>query len=165
MLKELHMIVFPPIQVHPLGSTQELDLVVNLQRLIWSYSDLEVEGRSILTVAPQFSGRLLGAFVGGEVVGFSLAFVALERRCLHSHRVGVLPDYQNSGIGRALKLAQREYAQKLGFQSIHWTFDPLQSGNAISISANSAAMPGDISRICMASLPVHCMAVPQRIAS
>ncbi|MGE5109281.1 MAG: hypothetical protein ACM3JB_00395, partial [Acidobacteriaceae bacterium] len=42
----------------------------------------------------------------------------------------VLPEYQGSGIGRLLKLAQREDALRRGIKLIEWTFDPLALMNA-----------------------------------
>jgi predicted GNAT superfamily acetyltransferase len=118
------------MQIRPLESIDEFDAMIELQRRIWGYSDLEAESRGILTVASRFAGQLLGAFIGQELVGFALAFVGLETSSLHSHRVGVHPTNQNAGVGFALKLAQREYALKQGYQFIHWTFDPLQPRNA-----------------------------------
>jgi predicted GNAT superfamily acetyltransferase len=44
--------------------------------------------------------------------------------------VGVVEEYQNRGIGRLLKLAQREDALERGIRLIEWTFDPLQLKNA-----------------------------------
>ncbi len=119
-----------PVEVRPLTTPEEFDTLVDLQHRIWGYADRDVESRSILTVASRFSGEVLGAFHEGAIIGFSLAFVTLEHTSLHSHRVGVLPDFQRSGIGRILKLAQRENALRRGFRSIHWTFDPLQAANA-----------------------------------
>jgi predicted GNAT superfamily acetyltransferase len=40
------------------------------------------------------------------------------------------PAYQNGGVGRMLKLAQRADALDRGINRIEWTFDPLQSRNA-----------------------------------
>lgn len=119
-----------PIEVRPLTTPEEFDTLVDLQHRIWGYADRDVESRSVLTVASRFSGEVLGAFHRGEIIGFSLSFVTLERRSLHSHRVGVLPEFQRAGIGRTLKLAQRRNALQQGFSSIHWTFDPLQADNA-----------------------------------
>lgn len=119
-----------PIEVRPLTTPDEFDTIVDLQHRIWGYADKDVESRSVLTVAARFSGEVLGAFHQGSIIGFSLSFVTLERTSLHSHRVGVLPEYQRTGIGRTLKLAQRENALRRGFRSIHWTFDPLQADNA-----------------------------------
>jgi predicted GNAT superfamily acetyltransferase len=44
--------------------------------------------------------------------------------------VGVLDSYQNRGVGRLLKLAQRQDALDRGINLIEWTFDPLQLKNA-----------------------------------
>jgi predicted GNAT superfamily acetyltransferase len=43
---------------------------------------------------------------------------------------GVLPEYQNHGIGRMLKLHQREEALRSAIRTIEWTFDPLELRNA-----------------------------------
>jgi predicted GNAT superfamily acetyltransferase len=47
-----------------------------------------------------------------------------------SHQLGVLPEWQNRGIGYALKLAQREAVRAQALRLITWTFDPLESRNA-----------------------------------
>src|SRR5262249_26266224 len=52
------------------------------------------------------------------------------RPYLHSHMLGVLPKYHNAGIGRRLKLRQREDALARGIELIEWTFDPLEVKNA-----------------------------------
>ena len=120
------------INIQPLTELEHLDEVVALQRTIWDYRDLDVESRALLVVARHFAGRLLGAFDQGKLIGVALAFFTAsggEVR-LHSHRVGVLADYQNQGIGRMLKLAQREDALVRGIKVIQWTFDPLQWRNA-----------------------------------
>jgi predicted GNAT superfamily acetyltransferase len=44
--------------------------------------------------------------------------------------VGVVPGYQNRGVGRLLKFAQRDGAIARGINLIEWTFDPLQLRNA-----------------------------------
>jgi len=52
------------------------------------------------------------------------------RSYLHSHMLAVLPEYRNAGIGRRLKLAQRDDAIARGFDLMEWTFDPLEIKNA-----------------------------------
>src|SRR5208283_845949 len=49
---------------------------------------------------------------------------------LHSHMLGVLPEYRDAGIGRTLKLTQRDEARARGIDLIEWTFDPLEIKNA-----------------------------------
>jgi predicted GNAT superfamily acetyltransferase len=120
----------PSISVRPLVSQADLDAAVALQRRVWGYSDLEVDSRAMLTVASRFAGQTIGAFDRERLVGFTLGFATFSPGSLHSHRVGVNPDYQNLGVGRKLKLAQREDALARGIATIQWTFDPLQPRNA-----------------------------------
>jgi predicted GNAT superfamily acetyltransferase len=47
-----------------------------------------------------------------------------------SHMLGVHTDYRGAGLGRALKVAQRERVLALGIDLIEWTYDPLQALNA-----------------------------------
>ena len=44
--------------------------------------------------------------------------------------LGVLPEYRDAGIGRRLKLRQRDDALARGIELIEWTFDPLELKNA-----------------------------------
>ncbi len=44
--------------------------------------------------------------------------------------LAVLPEYRNAGLGRRLKLAQREDAIAKGFDLMEWTFDPMEIKNA-----------------------------------
>jgi predicted GNAT superfamily acetyltransferase len=118
------------IYIRPLLGHEDLDEAVALQREVWGYLDLEVDSRTILTVASRFAGQVLGAFDQDHLVGFSLAFATLPLGRLHSHRVGIHPDYQNFGIGRRLKLAQRLDSLARGIELIQWTFDPFQPRNA-----------------------------------
>jgi predicted GNAT superfamily acetyltransferase len=76
---------------------------------------------------------VLGAFLpGGEAVGMSFAFLGrIEGRVgLYSQLTGVVPGYQDRGVGYRLKTAQRAIAQAEGVPCIAWAFDPLQAGNA-----------------------------------
>ena len=43
---------------------------------------------------------------------------------------GVLAAYRDRGVGRQLKLHQREEALGRGIRLIEWTFDPLEARNA-----------------------------------
>ncbi len=44
--------------------------------------------------------------------------------------MGVLAEYRNAGVGRRMKLRQREDALARGIPLIEWTFDPLELKNA-----------------------------------
>src|SRR5262249_48116600 len=70
---------------------------------------------------------------GERMIGFCLAIPGLKagtKGYLHSHMLGVLPEYSNRGVGRELKLAQRDEALHRNIDLIEWTFDPLEIKNA-----------------------------------
>ena len=75
---------------------------------------------------------MLGGFDGETIVGFAMSLPGYRegRAYLHSHMLAVLPEYRNAGIGRRLKLAQRDDAIARGFDLMEWTFDPLEIKNA-----------------------------------
>jgi predicted GNAT superfamily acetyltransferase len=105
---------------------------VELQRQIWGEADLEVEPATMFVVAAHTGGEVLGAFDGERMVGFTLAVAGLRGHVpyLHSHMTGVDSAYQNRGVGRMLKLFQRDEALGRGIRLIQWTFDPLEVRNA-----------------------------------
>lgn len=106
---------------------------VELQRTIWHDSEEDLTPSAIVIVAAKIGGQALLARDGNRPVGFAIAFPAFgddNARYLHSHIVGVLPEYQNRGLGRLLKLKQREMALAAGISQMEWTFDPLALRNA-----------------------------------
>jgi predicted GNAT superfamily acetyltransferase len=110
----------------------EFHRCVDLQREIWKEADLEVEPVTMFVVAAHTGGQVLGAFEGERMVGYTLAVVGLRDRVpyLHSHMTGVLSEYRDRGVGRLLKLFQRDEALGRGIRLIQWTFDPLELRNA-----------------------------------
>jgi predicted GNAT superfamily acetyltransferase len=119
--------------IRALTAHEEFREAVRLQRAIWGFEDVDVAPARLFVVATRIGGQVLGAFDGPRMVGFCIAIPGIQRSgsaYLHSHMLGVLTDYQNRGIGRALKLAQREEALARGIHLIEWTFDPLQLKNA-----------------------------------
>jgi predicted GNAT superfamily acetyltransferase len=105
---------------------------VDLQKEVWQFSDIDIVPIRMFSVADKIGGQVLGCFDGTRLVGFTLAIPGA--RCghsyLHSHMLAVQEKYRNHGIGKKLKLAQREQAIKSGFELMEWTFDPLEIKNA-----------------------------------
>jgi predicted GNAT superfamily acetyltransferase len=120
------------IIVRTIEDVQEMSVCVELQQRIWSYAEIDTVPDQIFVVAKKTGGQVLTAYDGNAPVGFALAFAAMREGLtyLHSHMVGVAENYQNRGVGRLLKLAQREDALERGINLIEWTFDPLQLKNA-----------------------------------
>lgn len=118
--------------VRLLSTDDEMQACVRLQQPVWQSSELEVVPHHIFIVAQRIGGQVLAAFEESQMLGFVLAFpgVRTGRIYLHSHMTVVLPEHQNRGIGRQLKLAQRDDALARGIDLIEWTFDPLQLRNA-----------------------------------
>jgi predicted GNAT superfamily acetyltransferase len=121
------------IETRALTDREDLKTVVRLQREIWGFEDVDLIPLRLFVVASKIGGQVFGAFDGRQMIGFCMALPGLKAggiTYLHSHMLGVLPDYQNSGVGRALKLIQRDDALGRGIDLIEWTFDPLEIKNA-----------------------------------
>lgn len=120
------------IVVRRCAGIEEFQRCVALQKEIWGEADIEVEPTTMFVVAAETGGQVLGAFDGERLVGYTLAVVGFREGVvfLHSHMTGVHGDYRDKGVGRALKLFQREDALAKGIRLIVWTFDPLEARNA-----------------------------------
>jgi predicted GNAT superfamily acetyltransferase len=120
------------IQVRKCERLEEFHCCVELQRQIWGEADLEVEPVTLFVVAVHSGGQVLGAFDDDRMIGYTLAVVGLRDGVayLHSHMTGVQADYRDRGVGRMLKLFQRDEALSRGIRLIEWTFDPLELRNA-----------------------------------
>jgi len=121
------------IEVRSLTSLPDLKEAVRLQQVIWGFEEIELIPLRLFVVATKVGGHAFGAFDGKRMVGFCLAIPGIKpgpKTYLHSHMLGVLPEYRDSGVGRMLKLAQREEALSRNIDLIEWTFDPLEIKNA-----------------------------------
>ena len=122
-----------PINIQPLTNEGQFRDAVELQKTIWGFEDIELLPVRFFVVATKVGGQALGAFDNGRMVAFCMAIPGLKpggKSYLHSHMLGVLPEYRNFGLGRRLKLRQREDAIAAGIELIEWTFDPLEIKNA-----------------------------------
>ena len=120
-------------EIRELTAHHEFREAVRLQGIIWGFEDVDMLPVRLFVVASRIGGQVLGAFDGDRMVGFCIAIPGVKRdgkAYLHSHMLGVLAEYRNSGVGRALKMAQRDDALARGIDLIEWTFDPLELKNA-----------------------------------
>jgi predicted GNAT superfamily acetyltransferase len=121
------------IEIRSLSNRDDLKAVVRLQRQIWGFEDVDLIPLRLFVVATKIGGQVYGAFDGTHLIGFCMSIPGLKpggETYLHSHMLGVLPDYRNARVGRSLKLAQRDDAISRGIHLIEWTFDPLELKNA-----------------------------------
>ncbi len=126
----------PEVEIRCCDGLEEFNACVALERAVWGGDDLDIVPPAIFPVNAKTGGQVIGAFDRGKQIGFVLAVPALReeggvtRHYLHSHMTAVLGEYRNLGIGRKLKLFQREEALSRGIELVEWTFDPLELRNA-----------------------------------
>lgn len=110
----------------------EFHACVALQKEVWNFTDAELVPLRMFVVADKVGGQVMGAFEGNVMVGFALSVPGTRTGhvYLHSHMLAVRKEHRNSGLGRRLKLMQREDALARGIELIEWTFDPLEIKNA-----------------------------------
>ncbi len=110
----------------------EMRACVALQKEVWDFSDADLVPLRMFVVAEKVGGQVIGAFMSNEMIGFALSIPGVRggHSYLHSHMLAVRKQHQNGGVGRRLKLFQREDALARDFGLIEWTFDPLEIKNA-----------------------------------
>ncbi len=121
------------LEIRELCANADLRQVIDLERRVWGYPDgEEAVPLPILASAARRGAIVLGAFEGRAMIGASYAFPAIRDGALTlwSHMLGVVEEARGRGVGRAIKLRQRECALERDIDLIEWTFDPLQAGNA-----------------------------------
>ncbi len=125
----------PELRIAHLDQLSQFDRCVEIQIAVWGYADGDVIPRRMFLLAQRIGGQVLGAFdseARNMIIAFAMALPGFRDGLpyLHSHMLAVLPEYRNAGLGRRLKLAQRDDALARGFELMEWTFDPLEIKNA-----------------------------------
>jgi len=107
--------------------------VASVLGAVWSGADPSLPVTPELSWALAHSGNYVSVVrAAGVPVAAAVAFRGADDEGvhLHSHIVGVRPDFQGNGIGFALKQDQRAWALAAGIPRLTWTFDPLVIRNA-----------------------------------
>jgi predicted GNAT superfamily acetyltransferase len=121
------------IAIRKCHQLDEMRACVAVQKEVWHFSDADLVPLRMFVVAEKIGGQVIGAFHDeAEMVGFALAIPGFRggHSYLHSHMLAVSKQHQNAGLGRRIKLFQRDDALARGFELIEWTFDPLEIKNA-----------------------------------
>jgi predicted GNAT superfamily acetyltransferase len=129
---KVDLVASPRIRIAAITELDDCERCVEIQLAVWGYSDGDVIPKRVFIVARAIGGQVIGAWAGRELAGFAMALPGYRdgRAYLHSHMLAVLPEYRNAGLGRRLKLAQRDDALARGIERMEWTFDPLEIKNA-----------------------------------
>jgi len=141
------------VTIRKCEALEEMQACFALQKEVWKFLDAELIPVRMFVVANKIGGQVIGAFfengVEGDVesngeldrketnsakglIGFALAIPGIRNghTYLHSQMLAVRRQYRNGGLGRRMKLYQREDALARGFELMEWTFDPLEIKNA-----------------------------------
>jgi predicted GNAT superfamily acetyltransferase len=133
----------PQITVRHCDTVADYDECVRVEHATWGPEISVPNGMFI--VAHHTGGQVFAAYDGPKMIGFTLAVVGLRKfspppgpvttggnytPIIHSHLTAVLDDYRNHGVGRRLKLFQRQDALNRSIPLVEWTFDPLETKNA-----------------------------------
>ncbi len=123
------------VRVASLETADQYRLATGLYTDVFGYhgSDLGVNA-NLMSALRKNGGSSIGAFnASGALIGFVYGFAGTDRSGAHFHysqAAAVHRAHQGRGIGRMLKLAQREVALGWGQIRMRWTFDPVLSRNA-----------------------------------
>ena len=120
------------VTIRKCEALEEMQACFALQKEVWKFADADLIPVRMFVVAAKIGGQVIGAFDANELVGFALAIPGMRNGyCyLHSQMLAVRQQYRNGGLGRRMKLYQREEALARGFELMEWTFDPLEIKNA-----------------------------------
>ncbi|MFD1739459.1 GNAT family N-acetyltransferase [Bacillus salitolerans] len=123
------MTVRNDISYRRLEELEDINQAVRLQAEIWGLEVVSPQPQLVASI--HHGGVVIGAFTDHQLVGFCYGFAGYKDKEVYliSHMTGILPDYQNAGIGYQLKIQQREWAIDYGYKKIVWTYDPLEIRN------------------------------------
>lgn len=129
------------VTIARLATAAEAALATRLLQEVWRTEAPPVHANLVRAV-DHSGGYVFGAYdAGGTLVAASVAFLAGEPGdvYLYSHITGVLA--RRAGVGRAIKLHQRDWCLARGIDRVAWTYDPLVRRNAAFNITALGALP------------------------
>ncbi len=113
-----------------LTSVSEIKETLSMQKRIWS--DSVAASLPEMMATSHNGGVIIGAFMDETMIGFCYGYPGYKgtEAYLCSHMLAVDPNYRNLGLGRELKLKQKDWAVDYGYKKMVWTYDPLETRNA-----------------------------------
>jgi chorismate synthase len=120
------------LTVRMLHENWEYEAAVDLQRATWGEERGELIYRTHMLITQKVGGIAAGAFHDTQLVGFVYGLTGIRDGELGhwSHMLAVHDDWRGRGLGRQLKIFQREILLQMNVKAMYWTFDPLVARNA-----------------------------------
>lgn len=121
------------ISFRPLSTPGDYSACVDVQRVTWGEQFTELVPPVILMLTQKVGGIAIGAFdADGLMAGFVYGLTGYrDGEPVHwSHMLAVRPQFEGLGIGRRLKVLQRNGLLENGISLVRWTYDPLVARNA-----------------------------------
>lgn len=111
---------------------EDLEEVTKLLAVVWG--EVSIIPVAHLIAVNHNGGIVIAAFEekSEKMVGFCYGFAGVDENqkpYIYSNMLAIHPDYRDAGVGRRLKLAQKEWAIEYGYDVMKWTFDPLEIRN------------------------------------
>ncbi len=138
------MLTSQEIELRLVKTYDEYIAVAELQKEVWGQESIEIVPPSILMVNQKIGGIVAGAFTpASDLVAFVYGLPGFRDNAeVHwSHMLAVKPAWRGRGLGRQLKNFQREFVVSRGIDIMHWTYDPLESVNAMLNLSVLGALP------------------------
>ena len=133
------------VELRELSSRADYEQCLQLQQATWGRDFRELVPPTILAISQKVGGVVAGAFSArgesldrqapageAELLGFVYGLTGVRKGELAhwSHMLAVRDDARGLGLGKRLKLYQRQRLIELGCETMYWTFDPLVARNA-----------------------------------
>ena len=126
------MVDFKELEFKRIFDIDECEKLGDLQRNVWKFDDIDIAAPDVIMVHAHLDAFVMGVYKGDDIVAFVYSFHGIsEGEMIHwSHMLAVEEEYRGLGLGKILKLKQREFVLQQGFHTVRWTFDPLETLNA-----------------------------------
>ncbi len=120
------------MDINVVSDPDEISEIIPVIKSAWGMENMDQLIKDIVASMRFHGGLVLLAREKDKVIGMHYSFPGYRngRVYLYSHMTGVIQDLKYSGVGRALKLAQRDWASSHGYNLVAWTYDPLMALNA-----------------------------------
>jgi len=121
------------VTLRSMVSDEDLAQCETLERAVWGHDFPGYVSAAVMKIAQKVGGVVAGAVDADDrLLGFVFGFTGVrDRELLHwSHMLAVREEARDLGLGRRLKLFQRDLVVELGVERMQWTFDPLEARNA-----------------------------------